>query len=263
MLRSLFIGSLLWLMTGSCLCAQWDTYQAVWEGKPGSVLLNMDLRRFAPIEGLSFLLVVDTEVDSCNYNGFGTKESDYDITIQNKSIDSLLSLYTYIESVGTFSHDCKVREYYYLKDTLGISERLRIHSLDWKYEYEVIEDKEWLGYLDFLYPDDFLIQTMINSRVVHQLTEQGKDLSKKRKITHYSGFSSEKNRKEFRSFIEGLGFYIKEAVYDTKEVLPYYLTFRRRDSLEILHISEITLGLAQKAQEYYGSYDGWEIEISE
>ncbi len=243
--------------------SQWDTYQAVWEGKPGSVLVNMDWRRFAPVEELSFLLVVESEVDSCITNGFGTTKSRDRIVKQNQTIDSLLSLYTYLESVGTFSHDCKMIEYYYLRDTLDLHQRMRMHSIDNNYSFEVIEDKEWLGYLDFLYPDDFLIQTMINGRVVAQLVEQGDNVTKRRKVTHFAGFSSEKNRKDFRSYIEGEGFFVKKEHYDTKEVLPYYLTFYRRDPLGILAISEITLSLSQEAQEYYGSYDGWESDIKE
>jgi len=156
-----------------------------------------------------------------------------------------------------------VREYFYVRDTLGIDRRLRIHSLDRSYSYEIIEDKEWLGYLEFLYPDDFLIQTMINGRVVSQLEQEGDDVTKKRKVTHFAGFSSESNRKEFRSFIEGKGFFVSEQYYDKKEVLPYYLIFYRRDPVEILLISEITLLLAREAQDYYGSYDGWETEVPE
>ncbi|MFT4565280.1 MAG: hypothetical protein ACI9FN_000232 [Saprospiraceae bacterium] len=263
MCRQILLLSLFWLITVTCVFSQWDTYQAIWEGKPGSVLVNMDWSRFAPAEDLTFLLVVETEVDSCNSNGFGSIQSSNQITKQNQSLDSLLSLYTYLESVGTFSHDCKIREYYYLRDTLGIAQRLRIHSFDRDYSYEVIEDKEWLGYLDFLYPDDFLIQTMINGRVIAQLVQQGDDVTKRRKVTHFAGFSSERNRKDFRSYIEGQGFFVSKEHYDTKEILPYYITFNRRDPLEISGISEITLHLALEAQEYYGSYDGWETEITD
>lgn len=249
------------LLLINTLDAQWDTYQATWEGKPGTVVMNMDWQRYAPVAELPYLLVVETHVDTCNSFGYGDPSSLNQIDAQNEVVDSVLSLYTYIESVGTLSHDCRVSEYYYLNDTSGVRSLLDIVLVNSGSAISLIKDEEWIGYLDFLYPDAFLIQTMVNRKVIDQFVEAGDDTSLDREIKHFAGFSSEDSRKRYKSIVLSQGFTSIEEGYDNNEILPYRLLFRRQDDLQLLNISALTLKLTQEANKNYGSYDGWEAEI--
>ncbi len=241
--------------------AQWDVYQATWEGQPGEVLINMDWKRFAPLKNLPYLLVIETANDSCDHNGFAPQvEIEQKIALFD-AIDSLISLYTYIESVGMFSHGCKIRSYSYMKDTVGLNSIISKYGLEQGYEYELIKDADWHGYLEFLFPDAFLIQTMINQKVIGQLQEAGEDIKVKRLLRHTAAFSSKENRRDFKRVVRERGFKTVDERHMPEDVLPYELIFERKDHLKTLWISEITLELSQAADKYFGFYSGWEVEL--
>ena len=221
----------------------------------------MDWRRFAPVEELPYLLVTQIEVVHCDSLGFASEEEEGMIRNTFGAIDSILSLYTYSESVGTLTHNCLVREYFYLQDTIGLNRKLKEQSQDQNWNYKLLRDESWKGYLEFLYPDAFLIQTMVNSKAIAKMKMTGSDPSVKRLITHSAGFSAEDDRNSFSKVLKERGFKILDRNYNNEDLQPYQITFSRTDQLEITWISEITMHLAENADKYNGQYGGWEIEL--
>ena len=244
----------------STIHAQWDYYEATWEGKPGSVVINMDWRNYAPIADLPYLLELVINVDDCSTAGFVEDQESKLIERFSTQVDSLLSISNYLESVGTMTHDCTIRDFYYINDTIGVSQALKKIDFINTYQVRLIRDSEWRGYLHFLYPDAYLQQTMVNAKTVKELILAGDDVNKKRRILHFAGFVSSVDREKFRIFILEQGFRIDEETYDLKSLAPYQFSFSRKDKPAVDWISEITLKLADKASSLNGAYDGWQVE---
>lgn len=249
------------IVTFNSTHAQWDYYEAMWEGKPGSVLINMDWKQYAPVDDLPYLLETIDTIQSCS-NGKMNDVTDLDrIEKRGEQVDSIVSLVTYLQNVGTMTHNCVVRNYYYINDSTGVTKALDNISLSTS-AFRILSDPLWKGYLDFLYPDAYLMQTMVNAKTIKQLISAGDDPSKSRWINHFAGFTSEPDRNRYRIFLIEQGFRIEEESYDLEALYPYEMTFSRKDQVAVSWISDITLRLNRKASELNGVYNGWETEVS-
>jgi len=203
------------------------------------------------------------ELNDCDEGGFGSDAELLMTDAFSNRIDSTLSITKYLESVGTMSHNCKIRDFYYLNDTVGVISKIKGISNNITHQVRLIKDADWRGYLYFLYPDAFLQQTMVNAKIVKQLIKAGDDVNKARRIMHYAGFVSTGDREKYRTFLLEQGFRIEEEIYDLESLAPYQFNFSRRDKPATDWISDVTLKLAKKADELNGAYDGWQVEIKE
>lgn len=262
MLRSI-IALTLCICSLSPLTAQWDYYEATWEGKPGSVIINMDWRQYAPVDDLPYLLEIVTDITDCPTARDGIGHILEDIDILSNQLDSAISLITYIESVGTMTHDCKVRDFYYINDTTKVRQSVSKVATTLQSTLRMVPDEKWRGYLQFLYPDAYLQQTMINAKIVKELIRLGEDVQQIRRLMHYAGFTTPGEREKYRTFILEQGFRIEDEIHDHESLAPYQFIFSRRDKTAIDWISDITLKLSDRAAELNGAYDGWEIEVTD
>ncbi len=247
-------------MTSLSLSAQWGQYEATWENEPGIMSFNQDIKKLAPIDELPFLLEVAQSGIECDDNGLLIGD---DLRLSEEralDIDSILSTAMYVEDVGTLLYQCEVKNYYYIQDSVvayQILEALYGLSLD----YKILRDKDWKVYLELIYPDDFLLQTMINKRAFNQLHDEGFSFKEKVLLEHFASFSSEEDRHEFRRFLIQNNYKILDNTLDSKAALPYVISFSRKDMLHLERLSNITLRLHQKALSIEGSYDGWGVEL--
>lgn len=254
------ITFLLFSLVATQAIGQWDQYEAVWRGKPGKMLVNMDAISLSPIAELPFLLEVTQRSLQCDEQGYPTQreliKSDESAII----IDSLLSKKTYVKNVGRLTYQCDIKDYYYLQDTLSVKKTLQPY-LSANSKYKIIDDPEWKVYEDFIYPDDYLIQTMDNSKIIKVLRREGIDLESKTMLTHYASFASDVDRNKFRRFLIEQNFKVEEQQHDESNPLPYLITFSRNDNLQLEQLSNITLRIFQRSKSLNGVYDGWEIEL--
>lgn len=256
----------MWLLLFFSFCftafGQWDQYAAHWEGKAGLATLNMDWKLFAPVPEYPFLLSTNTRMKGCRADGFADDLEAVRLEDISSDIESRLSKKEKIEFVGTLSSDCKYRAYYYLSDSTTAATSMEEVLLEGKLEsYSIIRDEDWKGYLEFLYPSPFLYETMSNERVLRELTQEGIILGQNKRLSHYAGFLTAKERNNFRVFVLEQNFRIEEESRDIELEYPYQLKFSRSDKLVLDDISKITLLLSEKAKDLNGSYDGWEIEL--
>ncbi|MEL6123900.1 MAG: DUF695 domain-containing protein [Bacteroidota bacterium] len=245
----------------SSLSAQWDYYEALWQGRPGTVVLNMDMGQYAPIEDMPFLVEVRFALDSCDVSGYGLQEDIDNVEHYAAQVDSVLSTLSYADLVGSFHHECSMREFFYIGDSSRVLKTIDRLDIPTILSCKIIHDPEWKGYLNFLYPDAYLQQTMVNAKTVKMLAASGDDVTKPRRITHYAGFTAEADRQRYRLFLIEQGFKIRSQDYDLTRMLPYAIVFSRRDQAATDWISPITLRLSDQAIEWNGAYEGWESEI--
>ncbi|HEV8507539.1 MAG TPA: DUF695 domain-containing protein [Chitinophagaceae bacterium] len=240
----------------------WDTYMASYEKGPGSTLLDMSLKNIAPIRVLPFVLVTGVTFEKCTPEGFPQDDQFSDLYLVSDSVETSLSKTVGAKLVGTFTYQCQRLDYYYLSDTNAIRNSLvELYQKSfphYTYYINIKADSAWTYYLDFLYPNEQIMEYMSNQKVVLQLLKQGDKLLKPRQVDHWLYFMSEKGRDNFITYAKDQNFKIeaKETIKDSE--LPYQLHISRTDKVDLSSITQLTLELRKMARKFNGDYDGWE-----
>lgn len=252
------------LYTAQPCAGQWDQYFASWEGKPGSVILDMSWGDLAPIPELPFLVHTTLSFPAvCRSDGF--PEASYQVVLDNLSEEIVMAMSTLdgTELVGHFLHNCEKRDYFYTYDTVHVLQlfdtlQSKI-SLLGRPKITVLHDPEWKVYRNFLYPDPLLKESMANSRGVKELIDADINLKKAVLIHHEASFNTDKSRDRFRTFLLEQGFKIA-SIYRQKDI--YLIRFSRKNTPDLKTMNEITIRLNFEAQSRGGQYNGWSVEIN-
>jgi len=248
------------LLLSSHLASQWDSYEAVWQGQPGLMMVQMDLYDHAPYLELPHLLEITQTTLECDPQGYPGSDFVQASEDRISKIDSVLSNKQYVENAGRLIYQCRVIDYFYVQDSVEVANWLQSHEQDY-IDFQFKSDPEWKVYMDFIYPDDYLVQTMINGRILKTLENEGFLIHNKKLLSHYASFSTIADLLDYRRFLIGLNYKIEKIEESDEEGVPSMITFSRKDRLAIDKLSNTTLRLHQRALSLSGSYDGWEIVI--
>jgi len=267
MIRKSFICSLLSLCfsVANAQDDQWDVYMAQYEKGVGSVLINISAKNIAPVSGYPFILVTGITYTGCNPDGLPAKAQFEDLYTISDSVKKIIDKHTSNILVGTFTYQCERLDYYYIKDTSGIRLQLdRMYTSRFKKYSSYIsikEDKKWLAYLDFLYPNEETLEYMGNQKVVMKLVEAGDKLEKERQVDHWIYFVSGKDRDCFIAYATRNGFKVEAKEHIADATRPFKLQISRVDKIDMSTITDITLSLRREAPKCNGVYDGWETFV--
>ena len=245
------------------LSAQWDQYFASWEGKPGSVILNMGWYELAPVTDLPQVAISTIyNPAACRADGFPQDEYYDQLDESSERMVDLISSVPGTEVVGSFLHNCEKRDYFYTNDTSVV--KMIFDTLDWKVEIfgmpelKILQDEEWKIYRTFLYPDPYLKESMTNKRVVNELQAAGVDIKKRIRIDHNARFTSSKQRDQFKLFLMEQGFRI-DVLH--RQGSDYTIRFSRKNTPDLRTMNEITVRLTFEAESRGGAYLGWEVKM--
>jgi uncharacterized protein (TIGR01619 family) len=244
---------------------QWETYMGQYENGPGSTILDMSVKDKAPVKALPFLLVTGINFEKCNTDGLPEKEAFSQLYKVSDAVK--LCMDSFIENIfaGTFTYQCERLDYYYIKDTAGIRQRLDKLYIDSfagsKFYTNIKVDKIWQAYLDFLYPNALSLEFMLNEKLLMKLQEAGDQPDKERPVDHLLYFTTEADQQCFIPYILKQRFKIlaKEKTDDSKR--SYKLLISRTDKVDLATISAITIDLKRVAMKCNGEYDGWETAV--
>ncbi len=240
----------------------WNNYLAQFEKGAGSVVLNMDIVKRAPIKSLPFIIITGVKFDLCDKNGFPQKEGFEKLYQISDSIYKAIENFTETEFVGTFTYQCERLDYIYVKDTIGLRNKVsatykRIFP-DYENYINIRSDKEWSAYLEFLYPNEETLEFMSNQSVIDKLIAEGDNLTQARKVDHWIYFLNKKDLNDFTEYAKSQSFKIEGS---DKEGQEYQLHISRTDKVDIDSISKITTQLKKESKKFNGEYDGWETVI--
>ncbi|KXX70890.1 DUF695 domain-containing protein [Flammeovirga sp. SJP92] len=240
----------------------WDTYLASYENNmPGSVTLRMDLINSAPITSKPFVVITGPKYKTERADGFPT---DFDVLykIEDYIIEALKKDRDIIPA-GTFTHNKERLQYIYIGDTVGVNAILenayRKVAEGQDYYLNIRFDKDWEGYIKFLYPNKYIMNDMTNRKIVMSLIQEGDDLSQKREVDHWFYFSEKKNMQTCIKQLENKGFTIKKKGKHKNG--NFQLIVQDDTYVKIDSINKITLELMQIANALEGNYDGWETQM--
>lgn len=248
------------LLMSSHLASQWDSYEAKWQGHPGLMMVQMDLYDHAPYLELPHLLEITQSSLECDPQGYPVAHFIDQSEELISEIDSALSTRQYVENAGRLIYQCKVKDYFYIQDPSEVDTWLRTHHQN-LIDYRFKSDPEWKVYSDFIYPDDYLKQTMINGRILKTLELEGILIHDKKDLSHFASFPTKEDLHDFRRFLLGLNFKIGDMAEDDTREYAHLISFSRKDRLDVEKLSNTTLRLDQRALSLDGRYEGWEVVI--
>lgn len=244
----------------------WDAYLSQFKKQTGSITLNMALKKVAPVAGYPFLVISNVRFLDCNKQGLPSPR-EYDNLVKiSDSVLALLKQSTPAIAAGSYTILCERLEYFYVKDTAAVRERMNTlfknRFTGYTLLLQIKEDKEWSTYLKFLYPKDETLEIMANQKIIARMQKAGDMLQRSRPVDHFAYFKTEADRNCFIAAItkKKLAPGAKETTTDFPGY-PYKLAFTQLTSISLSSMSKMTFELKRQAALCYGKYDGWETVI--
>lgn len=245
--------------------SHWDVYMAHWDEGPGSVIVNMDLIKIAPVPSMPYVVITGLTFPQCRPDGLPEKEAFHLLYAVSDSVHSLISRKVKNEKAGTFTHQCERLDYVYVQDTMGV--RASLVQLYQKrfgaaaFYISIKKDEEWKAYREFLYPNEETLEYMSNEKVILRLIEAGDDLSKPRQVDHWLYFKNVEDRGDFMREAKKEGYKIQNATALKERENHFQLRISRNDKVDPASINSLTMALRAKAKKYRAEYDGWETFV--
>ena len=138
--------------------AEWWSYLGAYDAGPGSIRLDMSLRKTAPVEGFSHLIVTGVTYTSTQRKGL-PEAGDLDRLNQiSSAVVAAIAAKTPSIHAGTFTHDFEQLNYIYVSNVEGIAEVVKnVYSQrcpECKTYTNLKDDASWSAYREFLYPNE-------------------------------------------------------------------------------------------------------------
>lgn len=243
----------------------WETYLMQIDGKPASVVVDLDFGEAAMAKEKRNVILVQVDLQKMQSDGMPVKaEIQVLDSMENKLItgmsDSLDAQYT-----GRYTLNGRRDFYFYSNDTSGCRGYLtQVFNAFPSYRWSLLvkPDPELSNYLNVLYPSQRELERIRNRRMADVLQDKGDLLTAPRKVQHFIFFKTESTRKDFLRQVQDIGFEIDNA---GKEIgvqdLPYSLIISRVDKVDPNNMDKVSLLLWELALRYGAKYDGWETFV--
>ncbi|MFH2008079.1 MAG: DUF695 domain-containing protein [bacterium] len=136
---------------------------------------------------------------------------------------------------------------------------------DYVVRLSLVEDPKWSFYDDFMFPDVYNLQVMLNRRRLMTLQEHGDDGAAARELDHLAYFPSRELAEAAANQLEELGYSVEapavEAENPPDEELKWSLSFQRSDSLTEGRVDDVCIEILDVLLEHQGYYDGWGVRL--
>lgn len=244
---------------------EWEFYFSNVNDKLGSIFVDLGLRKVAPLTDKPNVVWVSIKMNIPREDGLSSQEESEILgEIEDVLVDKIISKHNSIY-VGRLTSAGNRDLYFYFGDTTlydkTISEVMVAYP-KYQFDFGAKEDKEWGGYLDFLYPLPQQFQSIQNRRVIDQLEKGGDNLTKSREVFHWIYFKNEGDREKFLEKIKNDNFTIVNKGSDKSwGEFAYSLQIKRVDKVDQNSVDEYVIYLWKLANEIGGDYDGWETSI--
>lgn len=241
----------------------WDFYITFRDDKLASVMVNLALRELAPIAELPECMTVRVPLGSPNEQGLCTAgERPQMDTIEDALRDELAGERLF---VGRRIVDGRFELVFFASEGTvapDVVDRVMSRFPGYEGESQTTPDPEWRLYVEDLFPTPVELRQILNQRVLRRLEAHGDDLSQSRPVRHWIDFENALARADFAAAIDGREFAVEESDAEgDHDPRPFRLRLERSDAVDHSSINELTIELMLLAEQYEGTYDGWETEV--
>lgn len=241
---------------------EWDFYLCRIEDKPASIRLNLALRNVAPLEDFPFQASFFVKMQNPDENGMSSNE-EYPILCDIEDAIHETTEAMGVINVGVIKSDGALEICMFAQNVDNLEDTCRSVLAEKFPEYlskfSIQEDPEWDFYFNFLFPDQYYFQQMMNRRVVYQLEQQGDQLETPREIDHWLYFASEEECNKYVKEVENQGYKIVSKDKIENENTPYQLHISRSDAPS--EIDEAVWQLLDILKHFDAYYDGWGCNV--
>lgn len=247
----------------------WNFYFTRIEDQPASIRLNLALGQIAPLEQFPNRVFIRFKMTDPDENGLGSDKEYERLCKIEDFLDETLSgkpclLAGTIRSNGYFELCYYTEEGFHLPQF--ISEELPKIGEN-NFDSDENEDLEWDTYFNFLYPSPYERHTIYNMEICNHLEENGDDGLTPREVQFWAYFDTENEAQSFSKKAQAVGYSedycgILERDEEDEEAENepdvYQVILSKTTDVEWRTANEFCWELMQLAQEYNGTYDGWE-----
>jgi uncharacterized protein (TIGR01619 family) len=240
------------------MSSHWDFYFFVVDGKPCSTMLDLGLVTLAPIANRPWLLCVRIPLLKPRADGLTDNTEAEELGKLEEAFQRSICVSCDAQFVGRMTWNGTRDLFFYARSTETFAQAMQSA---WgtlpprRVMTQVREDKEWLHYLEVLFPGPIEQRWMADRRVVEELKKAGDRVEQARVIDHSANFPSERQAQAFASECRTLGFEMQ--VRATDHGSAWSVQASRVDVAELLHVHEIVANLQTLAEECGGKYEGW------
>lgn len=224
------------------------------EGHPAGILVDVSLRE--PDPKRPHLVRVIVHLQEPDYEtGFPHKEESQVLYSLEDELTPALERAA-ARLVGRVTTQ-GVRDFVYYAPGPISEDRVRDTLSQWpRYHFELTQedDPEWNFYRQVLVPSPREWQSIMNGKVIHNLSQHGDDLETPREVDHHLGFPNEAALEGFLDGLEGYTCVSREPA-ESGEGFSLHLT--RTHAVDFSTVDEIVFDLAERAAAVEGSYEGW------
>lgn len=243
---------------------EWGSFSTLIDDRMASIRLNLALNSIAPYSSYTYalrlriaILKVDPETGFPDYDEFSNLNLIEDRL--SEAMKRIAAIY-----VGVVITDGHIEFYYYLKDRerhMPIIAQVMEQFSKYQYSSATLVDPDWKQYFDFLYPNEYEYQSILNQRIWYRLDKEGDDHSQLREITHKFSFETYDDRVSFMGDASALDYDISSRKKEEGDPRPYKLEISRFDTTELPSINQHVWELIEISKKYNGKYSGWSCNV--
>jgi len=140
----------------------WWPYLASYEAGPGSIRVNLGLRKHVPLSGYRHLVVTGTTYDTTRPDGLPDTKDFHRLNALSEKVVAAIETTSPSIYVGTFTHNREQLHYVYVTNPSRIEAVLGTLYLavcpGCKPYTNIKEDPSWSAYTQFLYPNQATLE---------------------------------------------------------------------------------------------------------
>jgi hypothetical protein len=248
-----------------------DVYESRIEDRRIIFVLDMAAAEYAPLESHPVRLQVRVAMRSPREDGLRSPDESDDLHALEDTIVSRLESGTDAVYVGRFVTGGYTTFVFYAPTPFDEREDKPLAIIGdlspYRAHWASREDPDWEFYAEFLYPDAYACQTMMNRRLLEVFVEKSDRLEAVREIDHFAFFPSELQARTAATGLRALGFRTDtperateeggDGSYQSEDEERWSLQFHRNDHLADGRPNEFCHEILEVILPQEGEYDGW------
>lgn len=250
-------------MNTSEIPQNWNFYSTNIDDEWASIRLNLALYDVAPIKTHQNIVWFSIKLQNPNEGNLPSQE---EFQILNQIEDQMYDEITKLGGIWAAVVTSKTFDFYfYIQDNVekikNVCSQVMGEYPTYEYLFKHREDAQWEEYLEFLYPNRYAYQSIMNRGVIHNLLENGDVADVVRPVDHWLYFPTEDAQMQFIVEAEKQGYKLESKNRIDSPENPFQVHIIKESTTYLENINNDVWDLMDLADNFGGVYDGWGCNI--